>query len=124
MRSAAKFSQEKITYPGRKQVFRFTGDEGKFSSDIIGLHGESFPGAEPLLVPVMREGRRLAASGKDLAATMQEVRSRCLACRSRMPGRILALQPAEPPFPVRHSAQLEQLHDQVRQTVAKTARIG
>ncbi len=124
VRSAAKFSQEKITYPGRKQVFRFTGDEGKFSSDIVGLHGESFPGAEPLLVPVMREGRRLAASGKDLAATMQEARSRCLACRSRMPGRILALQPAEPPFPVRHSAQLEQLHDQVRQTVAKTARIG
>ena len=124
VRSAAKFSQGKITYPGRKQVFRFTGDEGKFSRDVIGLDGESFPGAEPLLVPVIREGRRLAASGKDPAATMQEARNRCLAGRGSMPGRMLALQLAEPPFPVRHSVQLEELHDRVRQTVAKTARIG
>ncbi len=124
VRSAAKFSQEKITYPGRKQVFRFTEDEGKFSSDVIGLDGESFPGGEPLLVPVMRGGKRLEAAGKDPAATMQAARNGCLAGRSRMPGHILALRAAEPPFPVRYSAQLEELHDQVRQTVAKTARIG
>ena len=124
VRSAAKFSHEKITYPGRKQIFRFTGEAEKFSSDVIGLDGESFPGAEPLLVPVMREGRRLAAPGKDPAAAMQAARNRCLAGRSRMPERILALRAAERPFPVRYSAQLEELRDQVRQTVAKTARIG
>ncbi len=124
VRSAAKFSHEKITYPGRKQIFRFTGEAEKFSSDVIGLDGESFPGAEPLLVPVMREGRRLAAPGKDPAAAMQAARNRCLAGRSRMPEHILALRAAEPPFPVRYSAQLEELRDQVRQTVAKTARIG
>src|SRR5689334_10393924 len=59
VRSAAKFSQEKITYPGRKQVFRFSGREGNFSEDVIGLDAESFPGSNPLLIPVMRQGRRL-----------------------------------------------------------------
>ena len=49
---------------------------------------------------------------------------RCLAARARMTERLLVLRVAEPPFPVRYSKQLEQLHDQVRQTVAKTARIG
>src|SRR5437016_9539944 len=49
VRNAAKFSQEKITYPGRKQVFRFVEGEGKFSRDVIGLDGESFQGGAPLL---------------------------------------------------------------------------
>src|SRR5207253_2648599 len=56
VRNAAKFSQEKITYPGRKQVFRFVEGEGKFSRDVIGLDGESFQGGAPLLVLVMRGG--------------------------------------------------------------------
>src|SRR5438105_8484331 len=125
VRSAAKFSQEKITYPGRKQIFRFTGEEGKFSSDVIGLDGESFPAGNPLLVPVMREGKRLEATDEEAPlARMERARNRCLADRARMTERILALRAAEPPFPVRYSKQLEQLHDRVRQTVAKTARIG
>jgi hypothetical protein len=31
----AKFSQEKITYPGRKQVFRLTNSDGSLREDII-----------------------------------------------------------------------------------------
>src|SRR5437016_4697954 len=62
VRSAAKFSQEKITYPGRKQVFRFAGKDGKVSGDVIGLDTESFPGGEPLLVPVMRDGKQIEAT--------------------------------------------------------------
>jgi len=124
VRSAAKFSQEKITYPGRKQVSRFTGEDGKFSSDVIGLDEESFEGGAPLLVPVMREGRRLEKVEKDPLVTMQRARDRYLADRARIPESILALRTAEFPFPVRYSTRLEALHDQVRQTVAGTARIG
>src|SRR5436853_6897209 len=62
VRSAAKFSEEKKTYPGRKQVFRFTGKDGTFSSDVIGLDEESMAEAEALLVPVMRQGRILEDS--------------------------------------------------------------
>ena len=124
VRNAAKFSQEKITYPGRKQVFRFTRDNGEFSGDVIGLDGESFPDAELLLVPVMREGKRLEASEKNPGAEMRAARDRCLAGRDRMPERTVALSQAQPAFPVCYSERLEELRDQVRQAVAKTARIG
>jgi len=52
-RPMLKLSAMKATSPGRKQVFR--GPDG----DTIGLRNEPIPdGHEPLLVPVMREGRR------------------------------------------------------------------
>lgn len=52
-RPMLKLSAMKATAPGRKQVFR--GAEG----DTIGLRNEPLPdGHEPLLVPVMHEGRR------------------------------------------------------------------
>ncbi len=123
VRNAAKFSPQKTSCPGRKQVFRFTGDEGKFSSDVIGLDEESFTAAEPLLVPVMRQGRRLEAAATSAAITAQTARQRFLAGRARFPDQILALHPAEQPFPVRYSTRLEELCDQVRQAVVKTARI-
>lgn len=124
VRSAAKFSQEKITFPGRKQVFRFAGEDGKISSDVIGLDTETFPGSEPLLIPVMREGKRLQAAGEESLAKLHRARNRCLAGRARMPGHILALAATESPFPVHHSAQLQVLHAQVREAVAKAAQIG
>jgi nicotinate phosphoribosyltransferase len=125
VRSAAKFSQEKITYPGRKQVFRFSGREGNFSEDVIGLDVESFPGSNPLLIPVMRQGRRLEGAQKDSAngAALRAARERLLDGRARFSEHVLALGEAQPPFPVRYSARLEELHDQVRQSVVKAARI-
>ncbi len=52
-----KLSSAKAIYPGRKQVFR-RAENGVFAGDTIGLDGEECPG-EPLLVPVMKGGRRL-----------------------------------------------------------------
>ena len=124
VRSAAKFSQEKITYPGRKQVFRFSGRDERFLEDVIGLDTEPFPGSDPLLVPVMRDGKRIAAANQDPLGTMKRAQDRHLADRARLPERILSLSTAEPPFPVRYSERLEELRDQVRQAVARTARIG
>ena len=121
-RSTAKFSEAKKTYPGRKQVFRFTGGEGQFSKDRIGLEDETFPSAVPLLVPVMRHGRRIESVPQDAAATARAAQQRFLAARACSPGPILALGPADPPFPVSYSARLEQLSERIRQTVVKTAR--
>src|SRR5205807_595301 len=58
----AKFSTEKITYPGRKQVFRFRDAAGHYREDVIGCEDEKYPEAEPLLSCVMRDGKRIAAS--------------------------------------------------------------
>ena len=123
VRNAAKFSQEKITYPGRKQVFRFADKDRKFSGDVIGLDTESFPGSEPLLVPVMRAGKRIAAADEDPLAVMKRGQSRHLSDRAHLPEGILLLRTAEPPFPVRYSERLEELRDQVRQAVVKAGRI-
>jgi nicotinate phosphoribosyltransferase len=52
-----KLSSAKATAPGRKQVWRSPG------GDLLALRDEPGPeGAEPMLAPVMRDGRRLAAS--------------------------------------------------------------
>ncbi|HEX8765871.1 MAG TPA: hypothetical protein VF740_11960, partial [Candidatus Acidoferrum sp.] len=112
-----------ITYPGRKQVFRFSGREGKFSEDVVSLDTEFLAGSDPLLVPVMRAGKRIAATDRNPLATMKKAQGRHLGDRGRLPGRIVALGQALPAFPVRYSERLEELRDQVRQSVVKAARI-
>jgi nicotinate phosphoribosyltransferase len=50
-----KLSKDKITLPGRKQVYRFTDHDGTFKKDVITLADEHADG-EPLLVKVMEQG--------------------------------------------------------------------
>jgi nicotinate phosphoribosyltransferase len=58
-RYTAKFSSEKMTLPGAKQVFRIYGSDGLYAGDKIALATESAPeGSEPLLAQVMRGGAR------------------------------------------------------------------
>jgi nicotinate phosphoribosyltransferase len=54
-----KRSPDKATWPGRKQVFRSHDAGGRVAGDLIALEGETPPGS-PLLVPMMRAGRRLS----------------------------------------------------------------
>jgi nicotinate phosphoribosyltransferase len=114
VRNAAKFSEEKHTYPGRKQVFRFSDTEELYSRDIIGLEDETFTDAEPLLLPVMRQGRRLQSASH---ATPQAGRQRFIASRERLPRHIRALPSSKEPFPVLYSGRLEQLCVHVRQSL-------
>jgi nicotinate phosphoribosyltransferase len=53
----AKFSEHKETYPGRKQVWRSTNDEGDYVGDEITM-AEERPtrSSSPLLVPVLERG--------------------------------------------------------------------
>ena len=53
-----KRSEGKATWPGRKQVWRWYDERGRFARDLVSLAGERYEG-EPLLRPVMRGGRRL-----------------------------------------------------------------
>jgi nicotinate phosphoribosyltransferase len=65
-RPTTKFSSGKLIYPGRKQVFRSV-EDGTFVGDVLGQHNEHL-GGEPLLKPVMKDGRRLSQGNPDLAA--------------------------------------------------------
>ena len=61
-----KKSEGKATWPGRKQVFRSFGADGRMTGDRIALDGEAAgDGAVPLLVPVMRNGRAATAPTLD-----------------------------------------------------------
>lgn len=54
-----KRSEGKATWPGRKQVYRRYGDDGRMAGDVLTTADDCQPG-RPLLEPVMRGGRRLA----------------------------------------------------------------
>jgi nicotinate phosphoribosyltransferase len=115
VRQAAKLSEAKATYPGRKQVFRFADSRGVWKSDLIALAGESDAGASPLLVPVMREGKRLAPGGPLSAA-----RARFLDAVKHLPPRLLSLKPVLP-YPVRYSKPLKSSLEEVRRRVRRAA---
>jgi nicotinate phosphoribosyltransferase len=116
VRSAAKFSAAKVTYPGRKQVYRFRHPDGNFARDVIGLMEETFPGAETLLEPVMMGGRRTVPR-TDLDAA----RTRCLQQKARLPEPVRDLNPETATYPVRHSEKLEALLEEVRRRVQHAA---
>jgi nicotinate phosphoribosyltransferase len=122
LRNTAKFSEAKKTYPGRKQIFRFTNSDGTFLRDVIGLEEETFPAADPLLIPVMRSGQRFTVSTQDPAAAVLAAQQRFLTDRAHLPEPILALGKADPPYPVSYSTRLEELCEQIRQSLVKTAR--
>ncbi len=108
----AKFSEEKVTYPGRKQVYRWRGRDGMYSHDVIGCEDESFPDATPLLQKVMSAGERWAPS-HDLKAVQQHAHDEL----QRLPDVVRRLQHPEP-YPVSFSAKLQRLLEVVRDRVS------
>ncbi len=77
-RPRRKRSTGKVTWPGRKQVFRVRDASGGLVSDCIGLVDERLPG-QPLLVPVLRGGEIL------VSATLDEIRARTRAELGSLP---------------------------------------
>jgi nicotinate phosphoribosyltransferase len=108
---AAKFSRSKATYPGRKQVFRFAKASGEFRQDTIAHAEERLAGGEPLLIEVMRGGRRILAS-----EPVSQARARCLDSLSRLPEKYRQLGRAAH-YPVHHSARLKELLEDVKRRV-------
>jgi nicotinate phosphoribosyltransferase len=68
-----KLSKDKITLPGRKQVYRFKDAEGNFEKDVIALANEKIQG-DPLLVKVMEKGKLIydLPSLEEIRATATE----------------------------------------------------
>lgn len=85
-----KRSTGKATWPGRKQVWRQLEPDGTFAGDRVTLADESVPQARPLLVEVMRSGRRLAPSPPLTAA-----RAYCAAQRAALPPQLKVLDRRE-----------------------------
>ena len=74
-----KRSVGKATWPGRKQVWRSFGDDGRMTGDVLALQDDRQAG-ETLLLPFMRRGRRLAAP-----PTLADIRKRAAQGLAQLP---------------------------------------
>ena len=102
-----KRSEGKQTWPGRKQVYRSYGADGRMAADVVTVEGDAQPG-EPLLQQVMRGGQRIAA------VSLEESRSHAAANLARLPEPLRQLQ--EPyAYPVEIAAALHRLAEQIDQ---------
>jgi nicotinate phosphoribosyltransferase len=115
VREAAKFSSAKVTYPGRKQIFRYSTPAGEYTGDKIALVGEPANGGAPLLTEVMRAGRRTAP-----AESVNALRDRCIASLAHLPQRYRQIHRTAV-YPVRYSKRLESMLEKVRRRVRPSA---
>ncbi len=97
-----KLSKDKITLPGRKQVYRFKNAEGNFEKDVIALANEKVQG-EPLLVKVMEKGKLIYN-----LPSLDEIRATASENLSKLPEDYKALTGA-PVYPVELSRNLQNL---------------
>jgi len=98
-----KRSEGKATWPGRKQVYRSYGADGCMSGDVLTTADAPACG-QPLLVPVLRQGRRLSSS-----PALDAVRDHARAELARLAGNLRTLTPAVSPYPVRIAEPLRRL---------------
>ena len=105
-----KESNNKLTYPGRKQIFRSTTD-GQIQFDRLGLQNEVARDNERgLLEIVMQQGKKLRSP-----STLEQIRQRTATSVASLPPKVRSISDPET-FLVKISPALESL----RQSVTKT----
>jgi nicotinate phosphoribosyltransferase len=97
-----KRSEKKATWPGRKQVWRRYGADGRMAGDVVARDGDNHDG-EPLLEPMMRSGRRIKA-----APTLDAIRRHAKQQLERVPEALRAVLPAAI-YPVEVAGELDAL---------------
>jgi len=97
-----KRSENKATWPGRKQVWRRYGADGRMAGDIVAREGDRHDG-EPLLELVMRGGQRIKP-----APTLDAIRQRAKEQLERVPEALRAVVPAAI-YPVEVAGELDAL---------------
>ena len=107
-----KLSKDKITLPGRKQVYRFKNEEGFFEKDLIVLSDEKV-NSEPLLVKVMEQGKLIYG-----LPTINEIRAKAADNLSKLPAEFKALTNA-PVYLVELSQKLQNLVETTKSQLIK-----
>lgn len=109
-RPCRKRSEGKATWPGRKQVYRYYSGNGRLTHDFLTTHDDQLSG-EPLLQPVMKEGRPLAAS-----PGLAEVRRHAATQLEQLPESLRALEMVSA-YDVRISSALQSLAQAVDRNI-------
>jgi nicotinate phosphoribosyltransferase len=107
-RFTSKLSEDKVSVPGAKQVFR---DVGR---DVVARSGECGKG-EALLRPVILGGRLV-----EPLPTLEQARRRAAESLGKLPAALRQLETAEP-WPVIYSRELRELIEQTRRNLAACA---
>jgi nicotinate phosphoribosyltransferase len=111
-RYTAKFSDDKTTLPGAKQVFRFP------DHDLLGVHNESpSRDCEALLRPVILNGELVEPLPR-----AKEARDHATRANERLPKKLRSVFECDPPWPVRHTPALMKLLDGVKRDVRNALR--
>ena len=106
-----KRSTGKATWPGRKQVWRNYGQDGRMCGDTLSVEEDSRSG-EPLIQPVMKNGQRLHPR-----PTLVDIRARATRDLERLPERLRRLE-AGTFYPVQVTERLVRLAAEVDQRLA------
>jgi len=107
-----KRSTGKATWPGRKQVWRRYGPDGRMVGDVLSIESDDQVG-EPLSQLVMRGGRSVAP-----APTLAQIRSRAARDLARLPEPLGQLQP-QASYPVQVADALVRLASEVDSRLAR-----
>ena len=115
-----KRSANKATWPGRKQVWRRYGADGRMASDLLALETASPEAAtrdgETLVRQVMRNGKRLAT-----APSLEDIRAHSKRELERLPEPLRQLDP-HASYPVEVAMGLRELAEEVdRRLLARQA---
>ena len=104
-----KVSEEKLTYPGKKQVYRIYNKEGMFKEDILSLENEPIPpNSEALLIPIMKNGEIIAK-----IPNLDEIQEFYLENIKKLPDFYKKLEKIQVPK-VKISEKLQQLTDSLK----------
>jgi nicotinate phosphoribosyltransferase len=107
-----KLSKNKVTYPGRKQVFRIKDRANRFVKDILALEDEKAEGV-PLLKQVVSGGKQVRGS-----ELLKDIRARVGAELAGLPQRCKNNISSKKAYPVQISAKLETLTAQLSRKLA------
>jgi nicotinate phosphoribosyltransferase len=111
-----KRSTGKATWPGRKQVWRRFGPDGRMAGDVLSIDADQ-QGGEPLVQLVMQGGRRVPPS-----PTLAEIRARAARDLARLPEPLRRLEP-QGSYPVHVADALVRLTSEVDGRLAQHDRV-
>jgi nicotinate phosphoribosyltransferase len=111
-----KLSTDKELPPFRKQVYRHVDAKGRFRSDTVARWNEKVGGAQPLLAPIVKQGRLVYDF-----PLLSESRTYCLDQLSRLGEEFRRLRKA-PAYPVQWSTQIVREQQKLRAKLLKPDR--
>jgi len=104
-----KISEEKVTYPGIKQVYRIFDNDGKFKKDILSLENEPAPSnSEPQLFQIVKSGELIKELPK-----LDDIQKFCLENIRKLPNPYKKLEEAHL-FELQISKKLQQLTESLK----------